>query len=111
MQDIVLKLNQDLTDYICKEWTKVRYGTKYGYAAELENEIIAFVDRYFNFTFIDTGAKSVEKVITKWLTELFDNGWIYVMGKDCDAPFGLEFENKLPFELEENEELVYLEDE
>ena len=101
MGRFLMKLNSDLSDYVCKNWSKVRLDNEYGYFVQLKRKIAIFIGLDYRVYLIGLNGKipSMKQAI-KVFTYLVRNDWITPIEENNYAPFGVEFENRLPFEVD-----------
>lgn len=102
MEKWLIKLNLDRGDYIVQNWSKVYYDGSYGYAARLTRRLYAFVDLDYNVFLIGYKKCPTRKQMRKWWIKLFENDWAYPVKMEDAAPFGEEFEPRLPFEKDDS---------
>ena len=80
-----------------QNWSRVRYDGEYGYMSRLGGEIYLFVGLDYNMILLGKDKIPNHRKAKKWLKKLHKYGWIDLIPAECDAPFGKEFENRLPF--------------
>ena len=102
MGQLLMKLNSDLGDYVCKNWSKVQLDHEYGYFARIKRELGMFIDLNYNVFLVGLRGKiPTARVANKTFTNLIKNEWVTLIEEEHYAPFGIEFENKLPFEIDD----------
>lgn len=100
-----IKVTPMLAETAIQNWTRVNWCGEYGYMAEFKKNMCMFLDLYGYLTFIDASSKSkkrLHKIVRKWIEKLYSIGAICILDTTIEAPFGIEFENKLPFKIDEN---------
>ena len=102
MEQWLMKLNSDLGNYICKNWSKVRLDNEYGYFARIGRELGIFVELNYNVYLVGLCGKAPNaKIANKTFNKLIKNEWITPVEDKYYAPFGMDFENRLPFEVDD----------
>ena len=102
MERLLMKLNSDLGDHVCKNWHKVKLDNEYGYFARVKRNIGLFIGLDYRAYLIGMRGKiPSEKQAIKIFADLVVNDWIEPVQESNYAPFGVEFENKLPFEVDD----------
>ena len=98
----LMKLNSALGDYVCKNWPKVRLDREYGYFARIKHSLGIFIDLNYNVCLVGLSGKiPTNKLVRKTFTKLIENEWVTPIEEEHYAPFGVEFENRLPFEVDD----------
>lgn len=102
MEQWVLKLNEALDDYVCKNWTRVKFNDECGYFARFTHTIGLFVSLDKRICVVGlTGKMPTERQMNKVWKGLIKDKLGMPIRTEHYAPFGLEFENQLPFVLDE----------
>ena len=102
MGQLLMKLNSVLGDYVCKNWVKVQFDYEYGYFARFTRKLGIFVDLDYNVYLIGLRGKiPPARLANKIFVKLIEKEWITPIDEDYYAPFGIEFENRLPFEIDD----------
>lgn len=102
MEKWLMKLNFDRGDYICNNWSKVKIDNEYGYFARVNRKIGIFIGLDYRVYVVGANGKLPnKKQAINIFTDLIYNDWIKPVQLNNFAPFGDEFENRLPFEIDD----------
>ena len=98
----LMKLNSDLGEHICEQWSKVKIGNDYGYMARVEPKLGLFVslDQCISVVGL-TGKEPTERQMRKMWKKLIKENWGTPVDLESYAPFSVEFENQLPFVVDD----------
>lgn len=102
MGRLLMKLNSDFSDHVCKNWPKVRLDDEYGYLARFKHKIAIFIGLDYSVYLVGLNGKTPNiKLASKVFAELIEHDLVVPVEENSYAPFGIEFENKLPFEVDD----------